>query len=193
MKKLLGYFLQGLLYLVPISVTIYIVVVAVIFVDGIIPVEIPGLGLLIILVGVTLVGFSGRTLLKQQILNFDKILDRVPLIKIIYTSVKDLLSAFVGKKKRFTEPVLVKMEGDVERFGFITQKDLTHLGVSADKIGVYIPFSYAVTGNLIVVPKKNVTAVDGSSADIMKFIISGGVTEIEEDHSEDSSLKKDEK
>tara|TARA_B100000809_G_scaffold266929_1_gene333166 strand:- start:8888 stop:9448 length:561 start_codon:yes stop_codon:yes gene_type:complete len=183
MKKLLGYFLQGLLYLVPISVTIYIVVESIRFVDGIIPVEIPGLGLLIILITVTVVGFIGRTLLTRQILNFDKILDRVPLIKIIYTSVKDLLSAFVGNKKRFTEPVLVKMEGDVERFGFITQQDLTHLGISADKIGVYIPFSYAVTGNLIVVPKKNVTSVDGSSADIMKFIISGGVTEIEEDQS----------
>jgi uncharacterized membrane protein len=184
MKKLLGYFLQGLLYLVPISVTIYIVVESIRFVDGIIPVDVPGLGLLIILITVTIVGFFGRTLLTRQILNFDKILDRVPLIKIIYTSVKDLLSAFVGKKKRFTEPVLVKMEGDVERFGFITQKDLTHLGISADKIGVYIPFSYAVTGNLIVVPKKNVTPVDGSSADIMKFIISGGVTEIE-DNQED--------
>ena len=64
--------------------------------------------------------------------------------------------------------------------GFITQQDLTRLGISADKIGVYIPFSYAVTGNLIVVPKKNVTPVNGSSADIMKFIISGGVTEIED-------------
>ncbi|MEJ6736408.1 MAG: DUF502 domain-containing protein [Flavobacteriales bacterium] len=180
MKKLLGYFLQGLLYLVPISVTIYIVVESIRLVDGIISLDIPGLGLLIILITVTVVGFVGGTLLTRQILNFDKILDRVPLIKIIYTSVKDLLSAFVGKKKRFTEPVLVKMEGDVERFGFITQQDLTRLGVSADKIGVYIPFSYAVTGNLIVVPKKNVTPVNGSSADIMKFIISGGVTEIED-------------
>lgn len=192
MKKLLGYFLQGLLYLVPISVTIYIVFEAVVFVDGIIPLEVPGLGLLIILITVTTVGFLGRTLLNRQILNFDKILDRVPLIKIIYTSVKDLLSAFVGKKKRFTEPVLVKMEGGVERFGFITQKDLTHLGVSADKIGVYIPFSYAVTGNLIVVPKKNVTMVDASSADIMKFIISGGVTEIEDSHDKGSSGIKEE-
>jgi uncharacterized membrane protein len=191
MKKLLGYFLQGLLYLVPISVTIYIVVEAVVLVDGIIPLEIPGLGLLIILFTVTVVGFLGRTLLTRQILNFDKILDRVPLIKIIYTSVKDLLSAFVGKKKRFTEPVLVKMEGGVERFGFITQKDLTHLGVSADKIGVYIPFSYAVTGNLIVVPKANVTMIDSSSSDIMKFIISGGVTEIEDDNEPDPSLKEE--
>ena len=180
MKKILGYFLQGLLYLVPISVTIYIVVESIRLVDGIIPLDMPGLGLLTRLISVTVVGFIGRTLLTRQILNFDKILDRVPLIKIIYTSVKDLLSAFVGNKKRFTEPVLVKMEGDLERFGFITQTDLTHLGISADKIGVYIPFSYAVTGNLIVVPKKNVTPIDSSSADIMKFIISGGVTEIED-------------
>lgn len=180
-KKLLSYFLQGLLYVVPIGVTIYVVIMAVLFVDGLIPLDIPGLGLLIILTVVTGAGFLGKTYLTRQVLNFDKILDRVPLIKIIYTSVKDLLSAFVGKKKRFTEPVLVKMEGDVERFGFITQKDLTHLGISAEKIGVYIPFSYAVTGNLIIVPKKNVTPIDSSSADIMKFIISGGVTEIEED------------
>jgi len=184
MKKLLGYFLQGLLYLVPIAATIYVVVEAVILVDGMIPIKFPGVGLLIILVVVTAAGFLGGTLIVRRILRLERLLDKVPLLKIIYTSVKDLLSAFVGKKKRFTEPVLVKMEGDVERFGFITQKDLTHLGVSENKIGVYIPFSYAVTGNLIVVPKENVTPVDGSSADIMKFIISGGVTEIEDEHEE---------
>lgn len=180
MKKIIGYFLQGLLYLVPLAVTIYIVVEAVIIVDGLVPVNLPGLGLLIILVAVTGVGFLGGTLIVRRVLRLEQLLNRVPLVKIIYTSVKDLLSAFVGKKKRFTEPVLVKMEGEVERFGFVTQKDLTHLGISADKIGVYIPFSYAVTGNLIVVPKENVTPINSSSADIMKFIISGGVTEIEE-------------
>lgn len=181
MKKLVSYFLQGILYLVPIAATIYVVVTAVIFVDGIIPLEIPGLGLLIILVVVTASGYFGGSLLAKNIFNFNKILEKVPLLKIVYTSVKDLLSAFVGKKKRFTEPVLVKMEGEVERIGFVTQKDLTHIGIAADKIGVYIPFSYAVTGNLIIVPKQNITPINGSSADIMKFIISGGVTEIEKD------------
>ena len=180
MKKLISYFLQGILYLVPIAATIYVVVKAVVFVDGLVPVKVPGLGLLIILIVVTAAGYLGGSLLVKSIFNLNKFLEKVPLLKIVYTAVKDLLSAFVGKKKRFTEPVLVKMEGDVERFGFITQNDLTHLGVSIDKIGVYIPFSYAVTGNLIVVPKKNITRVDGSSADIMKFIISGGVTEIGE-------------
>ena len=184
MKKIIGYFLQGLLYMVPMAATVYVVWKAVVFVDSLVYIDIPGVGLLIILTGVTLIGFLGSSLLTKQIFNINKILDRVPLIKIIYTSVKDLLSAFVGKKKRFTEPVLVKMEGNVERFGFITQNDLTHLGISKEKIGVYIPFSYAVTGNLIVVLKENVTPVNGSSADIMKFIISGGVTEIEDEKEE---------
>jgi uncharacterized membrane protein len=180
MKKVLGYFLQGLLYTLPISATIYVVYQAIVLIDGILPVNIPGLGIVILLVSITLIGFLGGALISSRILKLEKILDRVPLIKIIYTSVKDLLSAFVGKKKRFTEPVLVKMEGNVERLGFITQHDLTELGISADKIGVYIPFSYAVTGNLIIVPKNCVTPVNGNSADIMKFIISGGVTEIDE-------------
>ena len=179
MKKFVGYFLQGILYLVPLAATIYVVVKAVVFVDGLVPVRIPGLGLLIILVVVTVSGYLGGTLLVKSVFNFNKFLEKVPLLKIVYSSVKDLLSAFVGKKKRFTEPVLVKMEGEVERIGFVTQKDLTHIGISAEKIGVYVPFSYAVTGNLIIVPKENVTPIDGSSADIMKFIISGGVTEIE--------------
>ena len=181
MKKLLSYFLQGLLYTVPIAATIYVVIEAIVLIDGIIPLDIPGLGILILLAGITLIGVLGNTLIVKQFFSLEKLLDRIPLIKIIYTSVKDLLSAFVGNKKRFTEPVLVKMEGNVERFGFITQKDLTELGISKDKIGVYIPFSYAVTGNLIIVLKENVTLVDANSADIMKFIISGGVTEIEEE------------
>jgi uncharacterized membrane protein len=185
MKKLLAYFLQGLLYTVPIAATVYVVYEAIVLIDGIIPLKVPGLGILILLIVITLIGMLGSTLIVQQIFSLERLLDRIPLIKIIYTSVKDLLSAFVGKKKRFTEPVLVRMESNVERFGFITQTDLTDLGISADKIGVYIPFSYAVTGNLIIVPKNCVTPIDANSADIMKFIISGGVTELDEHDDEE--------
>lgn len=184
-KRILAYFFQGLLYTLPIVATIYIVFEAIIFVDGIVPVSIPGLGLLIILVSFTIIGYFGNIFISTSLFNFDKILDKIPLLKIVYTSIKDLLSAFVGKKKRFTEPVLVKMEQNVERFGFVTQHDLTDLGVSENKIAVYIPFSYAVTGNLIVVPKSCVTPVNGNSADIMKFVISGGVTELEENEEEE--------
>ena len=158
------------------------------FIDGIIPVKVPGLGIAVLLVSITIIGFLGGLLISTRILKLEKLLDRIPLIKIIYTSVKDLLSAFVGKKKRFTEPVLVKMEGEVERLGFVTERDLSDLGITGDKIAVYIPFSYAVTGNLIIVPAKNVTPVDGNSADIMKFVISGGVTEID-DEEEDGPIE----
>lgn len=186
MKRLLAYFLQGLLYTIPIAATVYVVYEAIVLIDGIIPVKVPGLGILILLIVITLIGMLGSTLIVQQFFSLERLLDRIPLIKIIYTSVKDLLSAFVGKKKRFTEPVLVQMEGNVERLGFITQTDLTDLGISADKIGVYIPFSYAVTGNLIIVPKTCVTPIDANSADIMKFIISGGVTELDDPDEEDN-------
>lgn len=185
MKKILSYFLQGLLYTLPIVATVYVVYQAIVFIDGIIPVDIPGLGIAVLVISITLIGFFGGLLISTRILKMERLLDRIPLIKIIYSSVKDLLSAFVGKKKRFTEPVLVKMEGEVERLGFVTERDLSDLGVTGDKIGVYIPFSYAVTGNLIIVPSKNVTPVDGNSADIMKFIISGGVTELDDDHDDE--------
>lgn len=179
-KRLIGYFLQGLLYTLPIVATVYVVIEAIIFVDGIIPVKFPGLGLLIILISFTILGYLGGKFITPKLINFDKILDRMPLIKIVYTSIKDLLSAFVGKKKRFTEPVLVKMEGNVERLGFVTQRDLSDLGIPDTKIAVYIPFSYAITGNLIIVQKECVTPVTGNSSDIMKFVISGGVTELED-------------
>src|SRR3989344_2474463 len=188
MKKILSYFLQGLLYTLPIFATVYVIVQAIIFVDGIIPVKFPGLGLLIILSSLTLIGFLGTKFITPNLINVDKYLDKVPLIKTVYTSVKDLLSAFVGKKKRFTEPVLVKMEGNVERLGFVTQRDLSDLAIPNTKIAVYIPFSYAITGNLIIVPKDCVPPVTGNSADIMKFVISGGVTELE-DHDEDEVKK----
>lgn len=187
MKRIIGYFLQGLLYVVPVVATAYVVVKAVLLVDSLVPVKLPGLGFLIILLAVTLVGFLGGTLIVKRFLSIDRLIEKTPLLKIIYSSVKDLLAAFVGKKKRFTEPVLVKMEGGVERIGFITQKDLTHLGISENKIGVYIPFSYALTGNLIIVSKESVTPIEGKSTDIMKFIISGGITTIEEQHKNENT------
>ena len=90
-----------------------------------------------------------------------------------------MISAFVGQKKRFTEPVLVKIAPEVEKIGFITCKDLSKIGINEDKVGVYLPFSYAITGNFIIVPAQNIRLLDVPSAEIMKYIISGGVTEIE--------------
>jgi uncharacterized membrane protein len=187
----LRYFIQGLILITPVTITIWAVYKLFTWVDdilkdyitGFLGVEIPGLGFVLLLLSITLIGLMGSTILFTPIWSyFDKLLTKAPLIKLIYTGIKDLVSAFVGQKKRFTEPVLVKISSttDMEKLGFITNKDLSIIGLSTDKVAVYLPHSYAWSGNLVIVPAKHVRPIDASTADVMKFIISAGVTNIED-------------
>ena len=182
MKKIINYFLQGLLYIVPITVTLYVVVWTFQKIDGILPFQFPGLGLIIIISLITIIGFLGSAVITSPInAFFQNLLKRAPLLKTIYSSVKDLMNTFVGNKKGFSEPVLVKIyeNSTIERIGFITNEDVESLNIAKGKVLVYIPHSYAISGQLFVVEKKNVSPIDKSSAEIMKLIVSGGVTEID--------------
>ena len=179
MKRIAGYFLQGLLLVVPLAVTIYIIYVTFVFVDGLLPFEIPGIGLLVILASVTFIGLMGKLLIVQSVASlFNRLIKKAPLVKVVYTSVKDFLSAFVGNEKKFTNPVLVKLEKNsvAERIGFITEQNLTDVGIKSDKIAVYLPSSYGILGELYIVPKENVTPINTPPAEVMKFIVSGGVS-----------------
>lgn len=184
-KKLLGYLLRGALLTAPLAGTLYVIYKIFILIDGILPFKIPGLGLLSLIVFLTIVGYAGGYIIGQPIIQyFQQFLDKAPLIKTIYTSIKDLLSAFVGKEKRFDRPVLVKLNKDsnVEKLGFITTDNLSSLGIESDKVAVYLPHSYAFSGNLFIVPKENVRPLNASSSDIMKFIVSGGVAKISKEN-----------
>jgi len=183
------YFVQGLLYLVPIVITAYVILLMFNWVDDItVPYEIkylgfqvPGLGLIIMLVFITLVGLLGSSFVFRPIIHyFELLINRAPLIKDLYSAVKDLMSAFVGGKKKFTEPVLVKMDvGGLQRIGFITQKNgVEEMGISKDQLVVYLPYSYGIMGTVIVVPKENVKSINLPSTEVMKFIVSGGVTKV---------------
>lgn len=189
MSKIIRYFLQGLILLAPVAITFYAFVKLFEFVDGLLIKEltsligfkIPGLGLIIILVTVTLIGYLGTTILfKPVIKSLDRLISQAPLVKIIYTSIKDFMSAFVGKDKKFNEPVLVKVnkESELEKLGFITQHDLTKLGIAKGKVAVYLPHSYNFSGNLFIVPAENVRPIDASPTEVMKFIVTAGVTSI---------------
>lgn len=182
MKNIINYFLQGLLYIVPISATIYIVYWIFSKIDGILPFNFPGLGLIVIILLITAVGYIGSAVIASP-LNafFQRTLNRAPLLKTIYTSIKDMMNTFVGKKKGFSEPVLVKLyeNSTIERIGFITNDDVEGLNIKEGKVLVYMPHSYAISGQLFVVEKKNITHIEKSSSEIMKLIISGGVTEID--------------
>lgn len=182
LKRLFRYFLQGLLYIVPITVTLYVLYFIFHTIDGIIPVKIPGLGFLIIIVVITIVGYLGPLFFTKPFVGYiEQWIEKTPLVKLIYTSVKDLIAAFVDNKKRFNKPVMVKLHKDSElyKLGFVTQKDLAELGMGAEFVAVYLPHSYNFSGNLFIVPSANVRELDIPSSEVMKFIVSGGVTEME--------------
>ncbi|MBC8511281.1 MAG: DUF502 domain-containing protein [Cryomorphaceae bacterium] len=182
MKKIINYFLQGLLYIVPISVTLYVVYWTFQKIDGILPFQFPGLGLIVIIALITFIGFAGSVIIASPINSFfQRLLRKAPLLKTIYSSMKDLMSTFVGKKKGFNQAVLIKLyeNSTIERLGFITNENLSSLGIKGGKILVYLPHSYAFSGQLFVVEKSYITPIDKPSSEIMKLIVSGGVTEIE--------------
>lgn len=188
-KNLLNYFLQGLLYITPLGATVFIIFYIFNLIDtrandlfdSILNIRIPGLGILLTVTFITLIGYFGKSIIAKPLVSLiDSIIEKVPFIKVIYTSTKDFMSAFVGQKKKFTETVMVKMNNDAEiyKLGFITQKDLSILGIKEGMVAVYLPHSYNFSGNLFIVPAANVTPINAPSAEMMKFIVSGGITEI---------------
>lgn len=186
MKKLVNYLLQGILYIAPLGITIYIIYTVFNFVDGKVQellvqffdFEIPGLGLVTLVLSLIVIGFLGRTIIARPLkLVFKKTLDRVPLLRFVYSALNDLFSAFVGKEKKFNQPVLVKvnLNSDLEKLGFITEENLELLD-EKEKVAVYFPHSYNFSGELFIVPKVNIKTLDIPSTDVMKFIISAGLS-----------------
>lgn len=180
----LGYFFRGLLLLAPATVIIWALWRALAFLDGIIKTDIPGLGLVLLVSIITVAGWLGSTFLFHPLAELgEELLQRIPFIKTMYGALKDLVEALVGSKRKFDRPVLVKFGSGVEaeRLGFITQEDLSHLGMGEGKVAVYFPHSFAWSGNLLIVPKQNVTALEARPADVMKFAVSGGVSQVDEE------------
>lgn len=189
MKKLVGYFFQGLLLLAPITITLYIIIKILSWVGSffnqigfnIHPLVDPLIGIIMVIGIIIFVGIFGSSIIFRPFAGlFHKAMEKAPLIKMIYGAIKDLLTAFVGSKKKFDQPVLVKInrESEVEKLGFITRENLTELGISK-KVAVYLPHSYNFSGDLFIVPMENITPINASSSVVMKFIVSGGITHMD--------------
>ncbi len=194
-KKLLQYFLQGMLILAPVAITIYTIFSVVSTVDawlpifrtqdqfGVMHVHNYGLGFLIIIAAVIIIGYFSSFFITGRIVSFmDKLIDKTPGLKHIYGTTKDFFEAFAGDKKKFTLNVLANVDDkDVWRLGFITKEDMSDFGLEGF-IAVYIPTSYSVAGNVYIIPKERVKKIDKiSSAQTMKFAVSGGVTDLTEE------------
>jgi len=194
-RKLFQYFLQGLLVIAPIAITLYAVYWVVSSIDALIPiftttdatgkvrVQNYGLGFIIVIAAICLIGYFSSFFIKLKFFNlFDSWLIKAPGIRFIYTTVKDFFEAFAGEKKKFNKPVLANIDdNDVWRMGFITQTELKDFGFT-DYVAVYIPASYSIAGNVYLLPRNRVKPVTNMNAtDAMKFAISGGVSDVDEE------------
>ena len=180
-QKAIQYFLQGLLILGPISITVYFIYLVFDKIDSILrpAINIPGLGFLIIIGFIILIGYLSSFFVMGRLLSvFDKILEKTPGIKLFYSFVRDFFEAFAGNKKKFTQNVLANVDyADTWRVGFITQDDMTSFGME-NYVAVYLPMAYSVAGNVYIIPKEKIKLLPMiSSAQAMKFAVSGGVTE----------------
>lgn len=193
-SKLLNYFLQGLLVMAPIVITVYAVYSVVSFVDNQVPIFTArnedgrmyvrnyGLGFLLVIAVIIFIGYLSSFFIQNRVFNlFDSVLKRTPGIRFIYSTTKEFFEAFAGEKKKFNKPVLANIDdNDVWRVGFITQEEAADFGFS-NYVAVYIPMSYSIAGNVYLLPRARVRRITNVNAtDAMKFAISGGVTEVEE-------------
>jgi uncharacterized membrane protein len=197
MKKLFGiifaYFIKGLIVVVPIGITLYLMYWAVYKLDSALnlsgffltdskgkPIYIPGLGILNVLLVIIIVGILLTNVVTDPIKRWlNRWIDRLPIFKFLYSSIKDLTEAFVGEEKKFSEPVLVEVnEFGLKKVGFLVQKDLTKLNLPGE-VAVYFPFSYSFAGQVVIISADKVKPIDKGAGEMMKFVISGGVSGLE--------------
>lgn len=189
MKRFFTYFLQGLILFIPFIITITILVKLFDFFSSVFSIigvsNYPAvntlLGLLLTIGFVTILGMLASSFVFKGFFSYieDK-LEHAPFVRHIYSPIKDFTNAFMGNKKKFNKPVLVLTNPDakIEEMGFITHEDLKDLGIQ-NKVAVYLPYSYSLSGRLIIVSPEQIKPLDTPGAEAMKFIISGGVTDVD--------------
>jgi uncharacterized membrane protein len=179
MRTLTRSFAQGLLVLAPVAITIWVVWFTVTTLDRWLDTRVPGLGIIIAAAGITLIGYLTGNVVGNQLISWlEAGLQRVPLIRILYNSLRDLFGAFVGQKRKFDKPVAVEInKHGLKVLGFLTNDRFDDPQL-AGHVSVYLPESYNFAGNLIVVPRDRVHPLDADGAEFMAFIMSGGVTDM---------------
>jgi uncharacterized membrane protein len=167
------------LVLAPVAITSWIVWYTVTTLDRWLETRVPGLGILIAAAGITLIGYLTGNVVGNKLVSWlEAGLQRVPLIRILYNSLRDLLGAFVGQKRKFDKPVAVEMnQHGLKVLGFLTSERFDDPQL-VGHVSVYLPESYNFAGNLIVVPRERVHPLDADGAEFMAFIMSGGVTDM---------------
>ncbi|MCC6371400.1 MAG: DUF502 domain-containing protein [Bacteroidia bacterium] len=189
MKKFIGYFIQGLLLFIPIIITGIILLKLFEFFASLFSffgfsnntLVNTALGLTLTLLFVAFLGVLASSFVFKEVFNyFEEKLEHAPFIRHIYSPIKDFTSAFVGNKKRFNQPVLVltNPQANISEIGFITREELNDFAIK-DRLAVYMPLSYSLSGKLLIVPRENVKPINAEASEVMKFVVSGGLTDVD--------------
>ena len=196
-RKFVNYVLNGLLITLPVFGTAYIIYELFNWLDGLVPHmfyseeeilskgdNFSGLGLLVLLLVLFIMGWFGSLFINDRLkLLFERLLAKIPGVNNLYHTISDLLGAFVGNKKKFNQPVLVKVSDqmDMEMIGFVTDTDLSVLGDISGKVAVYFPMSYSFSGHMMIVPVRNIKRIERNAVDIMKYTVSAGIVDLDPD------------
>lgn len=193
-RRILRYFFSGTLFIVPLVATVYFFFESFRWLDGLLNLPYPGVGFAIIVLVITGLGYLTTHYAFRTVTDLlDQGINRIPLVKLIYSSLRDLIAAFVGEKRKFDKPVLVEInkENELYQIGFITQADLSELGLDG-MVSVYLPHSYAISGVHYIIPREKITILRVSGTVAMKYIVSGGVSGLKDSlHTPPDFSKKD--
>jgi uncharacterized membrane protein len=198
-KKIVKYFLQGVLILAPLAITIYSIYWVVSTVDTWIPIfrepvrdidgkiiryEVKnyGLGFLLVISLIVTIGYLSSFFIQSGILSlFDRWLEKTPGIKFIYTSTRDFFEAFAGDKKKFNKAVLANVFSEnVWIVGFLTDEEMEKFDMGAEQVAVYVPQAYNFAGQLYILPRTKVRHIEKiTSGEAMKYAVTGGVVDLD--------------
>ena len=186
MKRLAHWFVRGLVVVVPIVATVWLLTdlftwidkLVVDGVDHLFKIRRPGIGFALAVIAITTIGWLASFLLGRWLERVaDWVLSRIPLVRTIYGTLKDILAAVGGEKKTFEHPVVVTLfpGGTAKVLGFVTRSDLAEIGLPGD-VAVLMQQSLNFAGNILIFPREQVRALDVDSGKFMTFVMSGGLT-----------------
>lgn len=171
-------FLRGLVVVVPLAVTLWVLWLGFVSIDRLLRLPVPGLGLVITAALLVVIGFLASNIVTRKLFQLvERLFVRAPLVKIVYASIRDLTEAFVGDRRRFDQPVLVELtdDGALAAVGFVTRDNAAAIGGS-DRLVVYFPQSYNFAGQLLLVKRERVEPLPLDSSQAMALVVSGGVS-----------------
>lgn len=189
MKTLGKIFLTGLLTVLPIIVTLYFTVWMLTMLESFfgkqLLVLIPdewyrtGMGLVVAVVVVFAVGLLMHGLVFRRLFGWaERLLLEIPLVRSVYSALRDLLGMFADEKEDALQVVAVKLPGNLRVLGFVTRTDFSDVPpgtAGADEVAVYLPMSYQIGGYTVFVPRSALTPLAMSREEAMKFILTAGL------------------